>query len=254
MKKQLCLFILIITLIALIAAHTACNSQKYKKHSNYPVLSAVAKLEGSSKKEKNYLFFNKNETTKRITLYFYDNYKKEPITYVRLFRDNVLVSKNTKVIDTSIHDNGIFIFELHEYVKFFNNIELGNHNGRLLKLKTGDYHFELIDLVNNIENDYRWYLDSYSTGEGNFKFEMNANFSRANSQKSQFEINSAYKKLNGFSITEVPIFKERGNTLSFKYSAISSTKEAGSYEVLVVQKNSSGQKYIMSSVIVPLKE
>ncbi|XZF76319.1 hypothetical protein ACSBO6_01640 [Bacillus sp. AL-1R] len=87
------------------------------------------------------------------------------------------------IIDTSIHENGIFTFELCEYIPFFNSIELSNHNGRLLKFKTGDYHFELIDLANNIANDYRWYLESYNTGEGNFKFEMDANFSRKNSQK-----------------------------------------------------------------------
>ncbi|MGG2025583.1 hypothetical protein AB1282_07645 [Gottfriedia sp. S16(2024)] len=250
MKKQLCLFILTATLIAIF---TACNSQK-NNHPTHPMLSAVAKLEGEIKKEKNYLFFNKNDYTKRITLYFYDNYNKAPITNVRLFRDNVLVSKKTKVIDTSIHDNGIFTFELREYIPFFNSIELSNHNGRLLKLKTGDYHFELVNLANNIENDYRWYLESYNTGEGNFKFEMDANFSRKNSQKTKYELNSAYKKLKGFSVVEIPTFKEKSNTLFFKYSATSSTKEAGSYEVLVVQKNSSGQEYLMGSVIVPLKE
>ncbi|MEH7451039.1 hypothetical protein [Gottfriedia acidiceleris] len=143
---------------------------------------------------------------------------------------------------------------MREYIPFFNSIELSNHNGRLLKLKTGDYHFELVDLENNIENDYRWYLESYNTGEGNFKFKMDANFSRKNSQKTKYELNSAYKKLKGFSVVEIPTFKEKSNTLFFKYSATSSTKEAGSYEVLVVQKNSSGQKYLMSSVVVPLRE
>jgi len=251
LRKKLCLLVLIFTFIWLISK---CNVQKYKEDSKHFTFSIITKLEGVNKKEKNYLFFNKNEITKRLTLYFYDNYNKEPITNVSLYHDNVLVSNKTKVIDTSIHDNGIFTFEMYEYVPFFNSIELSNFNGRLLKLRTGDYHFELINLANNIDNDYRWYLDSYNTGEGNFKFEIDANFSRKNSQKTQFEINSAYKMSNDLKVVEVPIFHERSNTLSFKYSATSSTKEAGSYEILVVQKNSSGQKYIMSSIVVPIKE
>ncbi|MEE6451337.1 hypothetical protein RAH41_12260 [Gottfriedia acidiceleris] len=250
MRKKLCLLVLIITFIWLIYT---CNVQK-KEYSKHFTFSIITKLEGLNNKEKNYLFFNKNETTKRLTLYFYDIYNKEPITNVSLYHDNVLVSNKTKVIDTSIHDNGIFTFEMCEYAPFFNSIELSNHNGRLLKLRTGDYHFELINLANNIDNDYRWYLDRYSTAEGNFKFEIDANFSRKNSQETKFEINSAYKMSNDLKVVEVPIFNEKGNTLSFKYSASSSTKEAGSYEVLVIQKNNSGQKYIMSSVIVPIKE
>lgn len=245
--------IIFLTLISLIVLLNACTVKSGKVNTK-KTESMTKRLEKNIRNETNFLFFNENESSKIITLYFYDNYNDEPITSIKLFNNDQLVSNHTSTIDTTIHDNGIFTFELNSYVPFFNSIELGNHNGKLLKLYTGDYYFELVNIQNEIDEGHRWQLESFATSEGNDKFAINALFNRDSDQFNKFEIMTAVKKFKDISLNESFKFKENKRKLAFTYMSSRISKKVVSYEVIVVQTNNLNQRYIMNSIIVPLNE
>jgi hypothetical protein len=213
----------------------------------------ISNLEGTNNKEKNYLFFNEAEKTKKITISFYDNYDKKSITKIKLFKNEKLVTDKIRVVDTSIHDGGQFTFELLNYVPFFNRIELSNQDGKILKLKTGDYFLEKVNIINKLNNENRWYLDSFNTTEGLYAFSFNSTFKRSIPIEEKVDLLISKKRLNFFSLNEKHNFYEKNGQLTFSYSMSSNNKEKGSYEILVIQSNKQNKNNIMNSIIVPLK-
>lgn len=250
-------FLVIILSSAIIVACSSNNENSNNKDSSQQSKTSSLKdlskkLEGDNSFEKNFLFFNEEDESKNITLNFNGNYTENPITGISLYQDGKLVTDQVQLTDNSIHDNGVFNFQLKEYIPSFNEIKLKTNNEEVL-LKTGEYSFEKIAISDTISEDKRWFVSDYNTGEKKNEFMFNGSFTRETVSDSSIEIvypKSGQKNLDlefTDSIKEI----EDGKTLKFELNSTSSKElsHESSYEIYIVQKADNGSQFLMNSII-----
>ncbi|QHW31798.1 hypothetical protein GZH47_13760 [Paenibacillus rhizovicinus] len=218
--------------------------------------SLIATLEGDNQSQVSYLFYNEADSEKNIVLSFHANYIEKNIIKSELLQDDTIVTMKVKTRDTSIHDHGQFIISLPDFVERFNKIRLFDNHGVIFTLETGQYYLEKTTVKNPIKGN-EWYLTSYTTNENINTFNMKADFNKKGNDSYQYQI-LLPKKLD-----EQNILKQQdnssiiNNTLKIDYE---SKIELGDfkgytnidYDLLVVQKDTTGQKFTLMSANVPL--
>ncbi|MGM7681343.1 hypothetical protein ACSVDA_04230 [Cytobacillus sp. Hm23] len=229
-------------------------SEEIKESESNSIHTIINKLEGENAKEENFLFYNEAVESKMVTLTFYDNYKEEPITNASLYQDGNLVSKNVRIIDTSIHDGGQFTIQLQEYIPSFNEIKLETNKRKILLIKTGQYSFEKLNIVDTIPDKERWSIESYNTGEKGTSFTFNGMYVRSEKDSSEFEI-LLPKSSEKFEIVESHTENEKEKNLELTIQTDSQRKftHQASYEMLIIQKNQMNQQYILNTILVAIE-
>ncbi|MFS1515898.1 hypothetical protein V1503_05155 [Bacillus sp. SCS-151] len=229
-------------------------AEENKDSKSNPIQTIIKKLEGENKGEENFLFYNEADESKMVTLTFYENYNEEPIINATLYQDGNLVSNNVRIIDTSIHDGGLFTIELEEYIPTFNQIKLETSQGNILLIKTGQYSFEKVNIKNTITDSERWYIESYNTGEKGTYFTFNGTYVRAKEGSSKYEI-LLPKSSEKFEIVEDHTQKEKEKKLELTLKSDSQRKfdHQASYEIMIIQKNEQNQQYVMNTISVDIE-
>ncbi|MED4054443.1 hypothetical protein P4654_09875 [Niallia taxi] len=257
MKASRIITFLVIILSSVIFVACSSNNENSNKDSSQQsktssLKDVSIKLEGDNSFEKNYLFFNEENESKNITLNFNGNYTENPITGISLYQDGKLVTDQVQLIDNSIHDNGVFNFQLKQYIPSFNEIKLKTNSEEVL-LKTGEYSFEKIAISDTISEDKRWFVSDYNTGEKKNEFIFNGSFTRETVSDSSIDI--IYSKLGqknlDLKFTDSIKEIEEGKTLKFKLNSKSSLESSheSSYEIYIVQKADDGSQFLMNSII-----
>lgn len=253
LKKNKLLLFLCILFVSIFSS--ACSLKSNEVNSKQQLTESItSKLEGTNKTEKNYLFFNKSEGSKTITLSFYNAYNKIPISSIVLYDGEKIVSDNTKTLDTMISEGGKFVFQLNEYIPVFNKVEFKDIGGKtIFKLNTGNYFFEKVNVQNNINEENKWLGEGYKADSNSFEYIINMNFIRNEITESKISIlNSNDNKVNNFSLTESHKFTENKKNLNFTYTATTDKHEKGSYEIILIQKDNDNTQNVMSTVLVPM--
>lgn len=229
---------------------TDVNTKEEKKINTLD--STINKLEGNNAEEENFLFFNEADGSKKITLTFKSNYDEQPISHATLYQDGKIVSDKVRIIDSSIHDGGQFTIELKEYLPFFNEIKLVTNQQQILKLKTGQYNFEKVNIKNSIPDNERWSILEYNTGENGASFTFNANYNRDKVAPSYSEIYLTKLSVEKLKVKETHSEKVNEKTLELvvQSDALGKFQHQASYEMMVIQKNKKNEEYIMSTLFI----
>lgn len=162
-----------------------------------------------------------------------------------------MVTDLVKVIDTSIHDSGIFNMELQQYIPKFNEIKLITQTGNELYLKTGLFEFEKITSLNNLPIKEQLVFEMYNSTENKNYYEFQSIYEYMENIKEE-NINILMPKQSIETLNlQTTMDLQKNDKTNINIKTTMQTSKTASYEMLIIQKdNKSGKTQQLNSIIV----